>query len=124
LLDDVAVIRNKIKGAVTDSDTKIKYDPDNKPGVSNLLTILSCVSGKSIQELEEEYKDSNYAQFKADVADAVVNEIEPIQARYNELINSEELDKILDEGRDYATYLSNKKISKVLQKVGLGRKRK
>jgi len=124
LNDDIAQIRNKIKGAVTDSDTSIKYDPVNKPGISNLLTILSCINGKTISELEEEYKDSNYQTFKADVAEAVVNEIKPIQDKYNELINSEYLDQILDEGRDYATYLSNKKISKVMNKVGLGRKRK
>jgi len=123
LLDDLAQVKNKIKGAVTDSDTKIKYDPVNKPGISNLLTILSCISGEKIETLEEKYKDSNYAVFKSDVADAVVNELKPIQDKYNEIIKSDYLDQILDEGRDYATYLSNKKISKVMNRVGLGRKR-
>ena len=123
LLDDINVINKKIKSAVTDSDGKIKYDLENKPGVSNLLTILSCVTGVSIKDLEEKYKDSNYRSFKEDVASAVVSEIKPIQEKYNELINSKLIDKVLDDGRDYANYLANKKINKVYNKIGLGRKR-
>lgn len=123
LLDEIPVIVKKIKSAVTDSDTSIKYDLDNKPGISNLLTIYSCISGLSIAELEEKYANSNYGEFKGDLAQVVANEIEPIQKRYNELINSKELDEILDNGRDYANYLANKKLSKVYNKVGLGRKR-
>lgn len=123
LLDDLAVIKKKIKSAVTDSDGTIKYDVDNKPGISNLLTILSCCTNTPIKDLEEKYKDSNYATFKEDVANAVVAELEPIQAKYNELINSDEIDRVLDEGRDYASYLAKKKLDKVYNKVGLGRKR-
>ncbi len=123
LLDDINVINKKIKSAVTDSDGKIKYDLENKPGVSNLLTILSCVTGASIKDLEEKYKDSNYQSFKEDVASAVVSEIKPIQEKYKELINSKLIDKVLDDGRDYANYLANKKINKVYNKIGLGRKR-
>ena len=123
LLDDLAVIKKKIKSAVTDSDGTIKYDVDNKPGISNLLTILSCCTNTPIKDLEEKYKDSNYATFKDDVANAVVAELEPIQAKYNELINSDEIDRVLDEGRDYASYLARKKLDKVYNKVGLGRKR-
>lgn len=124
LLDDLAQIRNKIKGAVTDSDTHIKYDLENKAGISNLMTIYSCITGLTIAEIEEKYKDSNYAIFKADVAEAVVNEIEPIQKRYNELINSKELDDVLDSGRDYASHIAKRKMSKVMDRVGLGRKKK
>ena len=123
LLDDLAVIKKKIQSAVTDSDGTIKYDVDNKPGISNLLTILSCCTNTPIKVLEEKYKDSNYATFKEDVANAVVAELEPIQAKYNELINSDEIDRVLDEGRDYASYLARKKLDKVYNKVGLGRKR-
>ena len=123
LLDDINVIKKKIKSAVTDSDTHVKFDKENKPGISNLLTIMSCCTCSSIAELEEKYKDSSYAEFKEDVANAVAAEIEPIQKKYNELINSDFLDKVLDEGRDYANYLANKKINKVMNKVGLGRKR-
>ena len=122
LLDDLNIVRKKIKSAVTDSDGVIKYDKENKPGISNLLTILSCITGESISSLEEKYKDSNYATFKEDVANAVVGELEPIQKKYNELINSSLVDEVLNEGRDYANYLANKKIQKVYNKVGLGRK--
>ena len=123
LLDELPIIMKKIKSAVTDSDTTIKYDLDNKPGISNLLTIYSCISGLSISELEEKYANSNYGEFKNDLAQVVLNEIEPIQKRYNDLINSKELDEILDQGRDYANHLANKKLYKVYNKVGLGRKR-
>lgn len=124
LLDDLAQIRNKIKGAVTDSEAKIYFDPENKPGISNLLTIYSCISGKSIDDLVEEYKDSNYAVFKEDLANAVIEEIKPIQEKYNEILNSSYLDEALDEGKDYAMHLASRKISKVMDKVGLGRKKK
>ena len=123
LLDDINVAKKKIKSAVTDNDTKVKYDPINKPGISNLLTILSCISNTSIKDLEEKYKDANYATFKEDVANAVESELKPIQQRYNEIINSKLVDEVLDEGRDYANYLANKKIAKVYNKIGLGRKR-
>ena len=122
MLDDINVIKKKIKSAVTDSDGSIRYDVENKPGISNLLTIASCITGSSIQELEEKYKDSNYATFKEDVANLVVGELEPIQKKYYELINSSYIDEVLNEGRDYANYLANKKIQKVYNKVGLGRK--
>lgn len=124
LLDDINIIKKKIKSAVTDSDTFIKFDEENKPGISNLITIYSCITGLTINEIEEKYKDSNYAVFKEDVANAVIQEIEPIQTKYNQILNSKELDEILDQGRDYAHMLATRKIAKVYQKVGLGRKRK
>ena len=123
LLDDINIIKKKIMSATTDSDTKIKYDIEKKPGISNLITILSCITNKSIKEIEDEYKDSNYAAFKADVADAVVSEILPIQEKYNEILNSNLINEVLDEGKNYANYLANKKINKVYNKIGLGRKR-
>ena len=123
LLDDINVIKNKIKSAVTDSEGTIRYDLENKPGVSNLLTILSVIKGKDIKTLEKEYEGKNYQAFKEDVIEAVISEIKPIQDRYNELINSKALDQVLDEGRDYASFLARKKLTKVYNKVGLGRKR-
>lgn len=123
LLDDLNVIRKKIKSAVTDNEGKIYFDEENKPGISNLLTILSCITNVSIKDLEEKYKDKNYQDFKNDVADAVVAKLEPIQKKYNEILNSPLVDEVLDNGRDYANYLANKKIAKVLNKMGLGRKK-
>ena len=123
LLDDINVIKKKIKSAVTDLDAKVAFDPINKPGISNLLTIMSCCTDTKIEDLVKKYEDTNYATFKEDVANAVVAEIEPIQKKYYELINSPLLDEVLDEGRDYAKFIARKKLNKVYNKVGLGRKR-
>ena len=122
MLDEPNIIRKKIASAVTDSDGTIKFDPINKPGISNLLTIISCATNKSIQELEQEFDGKGYGDFKKAVGDAVVAMLEPIQARYKELINSDEIGKILDEGREKASYLANKTLRKVKKKIGLGRK--
>ncbi len=122
LLDDLNQIKNKIKGAVTDLDGKVRYDEDNKPGISNLMIIYSCMTGLSYEDIEHKYEGKGYAEFKTDLAEIVINEIKPIQEKYNELINSKELDEILDNGRDYATYLARKKMAKVRNKFGIGRK--
>jgi tryptophanyl-tRNA synthetase len=124
LLDDINVIRNKIKGAVTDLDTTVKYDPENKPGISNLLTIYQVITGKEMSEVEKEFAECNYQQFKEKVAEVVISEIKPIQERYNAYLTSPELDEILNEGRDAALKVGYKKIAKVYQKIGLGRKQK
>lgn len=123
LLDDINIAKKKIKSAVTDSEGTIKFDEENKPGISNLLTIYSCITGKSISDLEIQYKDSNYTTFKEDLANVVGDLLQGIQGKYNVLLKSKELDEILDKGRDYANYLANRKIGKVFNKIGLGRKR-
>ena len=123
LLDEENVIRKKIMSAVTDSVGTISYDPVERPGISNLLTIYDVFTGEGIDNICKKYEGKGYADFKADLADIVVNAIKPIQERYNELIKSSELDTILDEGRDYASKIAFKKISKVYNKIGLGRKR-
>ena len=123
LIDDLNQVRNKIKSAITDSDNLVKFDKENKPGISNLLTIYSALTNKSIKDLEEKYKNSNYGTFKSELAEVVVVELKQIQDKYNEIINSTELDNILDKGRDNAKKIASKKLAKVYQKVGLGRKR-
>ena len=124
ILDDDNVIRNKIKSAVTDLDTKVKYDPDNKPGISNLLNIVSAITGESIKDLELKYQDYNYEKYKLEVADVVINELKPIKERYNYYIGSQELDEILDNGALRANMVANRKMAKVCQRLGLGRKKK
>ncbi|WP_114569865.1 tryptophan--tRNA ligase [Exiguobacterium flavidum] len=123
MLDAPDVIRKKIKSAVTDSEGIVKFDRENKPGVSNLLEIYSLLAGIPIPELEEKYAGSNYGVFKADVAETIIAELEPIQQRYHELLNSKELDEILDQGRDKAELVANKKLAKVEKAMGLQRKR-
>ena len=122
LLDDEKTIRKKIMSAVTDSDNKIYYDKDNKPGVSNLLTIYSSLKNISIEEAEDYFKDYNYGNFKKEVADLVVSVLSNIQTKYNEIINGTMLDDILDKGREKTCEIAKEKTLDVFRKVGLGRK--
>ena len=124
LLDDPNIIKKKIASAVTDCDGQIKYDPENKPGISNLLTIYSCCKGISIEKTVELFKDSNYGDFKKAVADAVIELLTPVQNRYNELINNNKyLDEVLDKGAAKASYFAAKTLTKVKRKIGIGRKK-
>lgn len=124
LLDDPKLIVKKIKSAVTDSDGIVQFDPENKPGISNLLSIYSILSKKPITEIEEMYAGKGYGDFKGDLADVVVNALAPIQEKYYQLIDSEELDQILDEGAARANKAADKMLKKMENAMGLGRKRK
>jgi tryptophanyl-tRNA synthetase len=124
LLDEPKRIEKKIKSAVTDSEGIVKYDKENKPGVSNLLTIYSSCTGESIEELEEKYAGKGYGEFKQDVANVVIDVLEPIQERYEELIDSDQLDDILDTGAEKASAVANKTLAKAKKAMGLGRVKK
>ena len=121
MLDEPSVIRKKIKSAVTDSSGVIEFDPAEKPGVSNLLTIFSAFSGESIESLVTRFKGVGYGQFKEELADAIIAVMEPIQERYYELLKSDKLDEILDEGAKKANYVANKTLRKMEKAVGLVR---
>lgn len=121
LLDDIETVRKKIMSAVTDSDNTIKYDAENKPGISNLLTIYSCLTNESISSIEEKFKDSNYGEFKRAVADVVTLKIKEIQDKYHEIINSNIIDKILDNGKEKCEKIAKEKYNEVIKKIGLGR---
>ena len=121
LLDDETTIRKKIMSAVTDSEGKVYYDENNKPGISNLLTIYSYFKNINIKEAEEYFKDYNYGNLKKEVADILVENLTKIQNRYNEIINSKELDKILDDGRNKMNEYAKNKYDDIRKKVGLGR---
>jgi tryptophanyl-tRNA synthetase len=123
LLDEPKTIEKKIKSAVTDSEGIVKYDKENKPGVSNLLSIYSILSGESIADLEKKYEGKGYGDFKNDTAAAVVEVLKPIQEKYHALLESEELDQILDRGAERANAAANKMIKKMENAMGLGRKR-
>ena len=124
LLDDLKQIEKKIKSAVTDSEGIVKYDRENKPGISNLLDIHSALSGEPVSSIEARFAGKGYGDFKAEVAQVVVETIRPIQERYNELLNSAELDDILDKGALEANKVANKTLRKMKNAVGLGRKRR
>ena len=121
LLDDEKTIRKKIMSAVTDSDGSIYYDETSKPGISNLLTIYSVLKGITVEESAEYFKDYNYGNFKKEVSDVVVERLMALQEKYNNIINSEELDTILDEGREKTTKIAKEKYELVMKKMGLGR---
>ncbi len=123
-LDDPKQIVKKIKSAVTDSEGIVKFDKINKPGISNLLSIYSILSNKTIPELEAMYNGKGYGDFKGDLAQVVVNVFEPIQEKYNNLMESTELDRILDEGAEKANQVASKTLKKMENAMGLGRKRR
>lgn len=124
LLDEPKVIEKKIKSAVTDSEGIVKFDVANKPGISNLLSIYSILGGLSIEEIEQKYEGKGYGDFKSDLAEVVINALKPLQDRYYELIDSAELDEILDKGAEKANRTANKMLRKMENAMGLGRKRK
>ncbi len=119
LLEDLNITRKKLMSAVTDSDNSIKYDPVNKPGISNLLTILSVLTNESIDDLVKKYDGLGYGTFKKAVADAVCAELEVLQLRVKEIQASGIIDKVLEEGAEKASYYARRKLAKVYRKIGL-----
>lgn len=123
LLDTPKQIEKKVKSAVTDSEGIVRFDVENKPGVSNLLTIESAMGGLSIEELVLKYDGLRYGDFKAGVAEAVVTHLTPIQEKYYELMESTVLDDILDDGAERANAIASETIKKMERAMGLGRRR-
>ncbi|GAB1475954.1 tryptophan--tRNA ligase [Bacillota bacterium] len=120
LLDSQAKIKKSIMRATTDSGGDVRFDYENKPGVSNLLTIYSAFSGVPVAELEKKYQGLGYGAFKKDLVEVTWNSIEPIQQRFNEIRNSGELTKILADGAEKASVVAEKTIKRVKDKFGLG----
>jgi len=126
LLDSLETIREKIKAAVTDSDSEIKYDEQNKPAVSNLLTVYSLFSGlpadrqgKKISELEKEYESKNYSVFKNDLAEIIIEGLSPIQKKYKELsANPDYIKKVLRDGAEKAKAIASQTMAEVRSKIG------
>ncbi|MCD4714761.1 MAG: tryptophan--tRNA ligase [Clostridiales bacterium] len=121
LLDSPAKIKKSIMKATTDSEGIIRYDRDSKPGVSNLLTIYSQFSGKSISELELQYANEGYGTLKKDLVEIVQAEIAKVQDTYNKVLESGEIYDILKAGRERATEISLEVLERVKEKVGFVR---
>lgn len=119
ILDDIAISKKKIMSAVTDSDGIIKFAPENKPGISNLLEIYSILTNTPIQIIEEKYNGAGYGTFKKDLAEIVGTELTKIQDRYQEIMSGDYLDTILASGADVARKIARKKLSKVERKIGI-----
>lgn len=120
LSDDEETIYKKIKKATTDGEGKIYYDPENKPGISNLLTIYACIKNISIKDAEKQFtKQKDYGIFKKEVAKAVCDEIIPLQNRIKQINQRFILNEILEEGRQKAELIATNKLNEVYRKVGL-----
>lgn len=118
LLDEPSVARKKIMSAVTDSLGNVQYDIDQQPGISNLLTILSSLTGEEIESIVKRYDGKGYGDFKKEVGEAVYTFLTQLQKRYKEVIESGLLEQVISEGNDKARAIAQKKLMKVKKKVG------
>lgn len=119
ILDPPEVIRRKVSRAVTDSIGEVRFS-DDQPGVKNLMTILSTITGMTMEEIEAKYEGQGYAQFKKDVAEAIVEELEPIQEKVKGLLSDKkQLEEIYKAGAEKANYIATKTLRKMQKKIGL-----
>lgn len=118
LLDDPAVARKKIMSAITDSVGIIQYDPENQPGLANLLTIQSVLANEPIEDIVKRYEGKGYGELKKEIGQTVFDFLTDLQAKYKKIIESNVIDQILEEGAKKASYVANKKIRKVYKKIG------
>jgi tryptophanyl-tRNA synthetase len=123
ILDDPAVTAKKVMRAVTDADGEVRFDRENKPGLANLLTIFSVLSGRSVDALVNEYAGGGYGAIKKDLAEQVTASFAPIAARTHELLaDPAELDRILGAAADSASVVANATVERVYDRVGLLRR--
>lgn len=120
LLDDPAKIKKSIMKATTDSEGVIRFDTENKPGISNLLNIYSVLSGISIADLEKKYEGKGYGDFKKDLVEVTVDALAPIRERYEEIRGSEELIRVLKDGAEKADAIAQRTMKRVKENFGLG----
>ena len=124
LMDTPDAVRAKIRRAVTDSDGEIRYDPENKPGVSNLLSIYGAIKGISPEEAQNDFANMGYGALKEGVTESVLSVLVPLQQKYNEIrSNKPFLNEIMQNGAQRASYVANKVLAKVQKKVGFGLKK-
>lgn len=118
LLDSPSKIKKSIMKSITDSESKVRFDLDNKPGVSNLMTIYNMLSGITLDDIENKYKGMGYGAFKKDLVEVVVSALEPIQTKYEKILKSGEVEKVLKEGAKRAEDVSSEVLNKVKKKMG------
>ncbi|MDO4393011.1 MAG: tryptophan--tRNA ligase [Bacillota bacterium] len=122
LLDEDSKIKKSIMRATTDSDGEIRFDSENKPGVSNLLTIYSALSGESIDDIVANFAGKGYGDLKKELVGITQEKMKPIKDNFNEIRESEELLKILGEGAERANDIAEKTMKRVKDRFGLGYK--
>ena len=113
-------LEKKIASAVTDSDSTITYDPEKRKAVSNLIEIYHLMSKKEIIWIENEYKDKSYSEFKADLAEVIINVLRPLQDAYDDITRDVDyVDNILKKGAEQAWSMASKTMKEVKEKIGL-----
>ena len=120
LLDDEAKIKKAIMRATTDSEGTVKFDQENKPGISNLMNIYTAFSDLSIEEIEKKYEGCGYGDFKKDLVEILINGLAPIKERYEKIRNSDELIKILEEGAKKADKIAREVVDRTKKNMGVG----
>jgi len=120
LLDEPSKIKKAIMRSTTDSEGTIRFDIENKPGVSNLLSIYSAFSGKSIEQLEKDYEGSGYGQFKKDLVEITVDALAPIRERFQEIRGSQELIDVMKDGAERANAIAEPVVKRAKERFGLG----
>ena len=119
MLDDPRAAMNKIKRAVTDSESEVRFDKENKPGISNLINIYACITGKTVAEIEKEFAGQGYGSFKVQVGEAVAETLEKIQAEYQRVIKDKAyLENMFRTGAERADRIAQRTLAKVQKKVG------
>ena len=119
ILDKPEIIRKKMRRAVTDCDNTVVFDPENKPGIANLMSIMSALTGKTMDEITAEYDGQGYGKFKDAVADSVIATLEPIQKRYDEIsADKAYLQEVLTSGAERAEAIAYRTMLKIRKKIG------
>ena len=118
LLDEPKQIIKKVKSAVTDTIGAVNYDPENQPAITNLINIYARFSGLTPEQIVTDYQGKGYGDFKGDVAEAIVSVLEPIQERYHQLLQSDELDEILARGASQANEIANATLARIEDAIG------
>jgi tryptophanyl-tRNA synthetase len=119
IVEDPSSIIKKFKKAVTDSGSEVRYDEENKPGISNLINIYAAVTDKNVIEVEHEFENARYGEFKAAVGEAVVSALTPVRERYAQLMQDKGyLDEVLKDGRRKASEIASVTLKDVYEKVG------
>ena len=120
LLDEPNKIKKAIMRSTTDSEGVIRFDIENKPGISNLLSIYSAFSGKTVEQLEKDYEGSGYGQFKKDLVEVAVDALTPIRERFLEIRNSQELLDVMKNGAERANAIAEPVVKRAKERFGLG----
>lgn len=118
LMDTEDEVQRKLSQSVTDSDSEVRYDRENKPGISNLIEIYSELTNLSIGKVEENFRGKGYGEFKKAVGEKVIEELKPLQKKFKDLKESKELSEVLRKGAERAKEISGKKLKEVYNKIG------